>query len=192
MNFLSELATVIPPEDSGFSSDSMGAKERSPLASLEAGIEQDGLKRKHVRDEDESSVTAFRSNDLIEAFVIPRTKSASAPRDKFITLHKWQCFVEDIRREEGVFIGRIQDGPARSNSDDHVMEFPFDDVAEDDLPLVREGAVFLWYVGRAISVSGQTTRGSRVIFRRLPVWTDEDKEESRREAKRIAKRLRWE
>ncbi len=59
--------------------------------------------------------------------------------------------------------------------------FALDEVAPDDVPLVRPGAVFYWHIGYSTE-HGTRSLVSQLRFRRLPSWTPADVERVNRRA----------
>jgi hypothetical protein len=70
-------------------------------------------------------------------------------------------------------------------------EIPLEELSPHDLPLVRAGAVFYWTIGYRDSVTGQRTRQSSIVFRRLPAWTDRELEALRKKVRRQDALFRW-
>ena len=57
-----------------------------------------------------------------------------------------------------------------------------DEVTDNDLALVVEGAVFYWYIGYRTENWGSKSRVSVIRFRRMPAWTKKDLEAIERRA----------
>jgi hypothetical protein len=62
--------------------------------------------------------------------------------------------------------------------------FDLAEIGEDDLPLVKPGAIFYWAIGYR-SKSGQKTKESRIRFRRLPNWTAWQLREAQKRAEEL-------
>ena len=58
--------------------------------------------------------------------------------------------------------------------------------------LLAPGAVFYWFVGRAVSNYGQVERISTIRFRRLPMWTARRLERGTERSRGLAATLRYE
>jgi hypothetical protein len=92
---------------------------------------------------------------------------------KFVTLVEWEGVVLEVLPEEGMFSANIQD----TSGDDvpqEYAEFYTEDLKDDDLPLLRQGAVFRWVIGKRENEFGTIERTSRIIFRRLPAYNQAD------------------
>lgn len=76
-----------------------------------------------------------------------------------------------------------------STQNDEEAEFPLDEISYDDRKLVRNGAVFYWYIGYHDSASGQRTRQSVIRFRRLPALRRDDIEKAREKAIGLMRKL---
>jgi len=104
-----------------------------------------------------------------------------------MALQKWEGVVVDVQPE--AFLARVSD-LTHQNMDEEA-ELPIAEVSEADRALVREGAVFYWTIGYLDDRYGQRQRASRIRFRRLPAWTDEEIDSARREADALAQQLGW-
>lgn len=89
---------------------------------------------------------------------------------RFVALQKWQGRVLDVH--ESTFRAALFD--LIDGVTEEEAEFQFDDVREDDLPLVQEGAVFYWSIGYRTDGTGERSRVSLIRFRRLSAWTQRD------------------
>ena len=104
--------------------------------------------------------------------------------EEFLVLQDWEGVVDAIGSE--TFTARLRD---RTNKEDYaseIAELPIADVSEDDRELLRRGAIFYMTVGRLTRASGRQDRVGRLVFRRLPAWT----ESTLRRAEQRAERLR--
>jgi hypothetical protein len=123
-----------------------------------------------------------------EANVISHEKFKAKPHQNiFISLQKWQGIVIDVM--DDAFLARLIDLTQKGT--DEEAEFSFDEISEEDKPLIRSGAIFYWNIGYHTSYSGQRTRTSLLRFRRLPAWTQREIDAAKREAERIGKALGW-
>jgi hypothetical protein len=91
-------------------------------------------------------------------------------------------FVAEIEgvKGEGV-LGEIEDA-----------EIPIADVSESDKQLLREGNFFRLCVLHEVDDTGQPSRHTRVIFRRLPAYRERDLAAARERAASIHSKLRVE
>jgi hypothetical protein len=65
---------------------------------------------------------------------------------------------------------------------DEEAEFSYNKITEDDIELIKPGAVFYWAIGYNHSGTGQKRRFSDIRFRRLPVWNNKEIDIARSEA----------
>jgi hypothetical protein len=113
-----------------------------------------------------------------EQLIIPRINETAG---RAVCLQKWECYVQTIL--DDTFIARIID--LTSESPDEEAEFFIADISDEDMDLLKPGAVFYWHIGYIISSSGTRSRASTIRFRRLPVWEKEDIEAATKEAERL-------
>jgi hypothetical protein len=106
-----------------------------------------------------------------------------APSSRVKVLQRWEGTVESIDHTD--FTAVLRDLSNLTNPREQVR-FSKEDVSEDDVPLLKPGAVFYWFIGRAISEYGQVETVSRIRFRRLPLWTARRLERAASRAQRFA------
>jgi hypothetical protein len=96
--------------------------------------------------------------------------------DRFRLLQKFEGTVLEIT--DTGFWARIV-----NKTDPHAVEeeaeFPFEEVPEQDRPLISEGAVFYWSIGAEQKAFGQVIRSSVIRFRRLPRITNQDLQDAK-------------
>ncbi|MEE1951357.1 hypothetical protein V0R48_20490 [Pseudomonas alcaligenes] len=105
----------------------------------------------------------------------------------FLPLQEWEGVVLDIS-EDG-FYSRLVD-----LSNPKIIEegeFKQEDVSEDQLPLLRVGAIFRWSIGYERLPGGQRRKSSGIVFRRLPAWTSKEIAESKNKADQLLAELNW-
>lgn len=61
---------------------------------------------------------------------------------------------------------------------------------EDDMKLIKPGAIFFWSIGWHIK-GRRSEQFSLIQFRRIPVWTEKEKEQASQEAVELKKELGW-
>lgn len=103
----------------------------------------------------------------------------------FISSRKWEGYVTEIYEDS--FSARITD--LSEQYPDEEVEIELRAVSEDDLHLVRTGAVFNWHIGYETE-HGTRKRVSIIRFRRLPVWTESDFEKAEESEKKLKNFLR--
>jgi hypothetical protein len=105
---------------------------------------------------------------------LPPTKSASTER--FTLLQQWEGTILRVGAEE--LTATLSDH-TDTNAAEEQADFSWDEISEDDRALVKPGAVFYCSLGYLKNLeTGQISKASRVVFRRLPAW-------SRRDLKRV-------
>src|SRR6266511_2905008 len=116
--------------------------------------------------------------------LLQRRRAAS--RAHFRALQEWEGTVLD-RRADSIHV-RLVD---KTNGGEEEAEILLDEISPHDLPLVRAGAVFYWTIGYRDSASGQRSRQSSIVFRRLPAWTDSELAALRKKVRRQSALFRW-
>lgn len=100
-------------------------------------------------------------------------------RGHFVSLRKWEGIVESLSKEG--FIAKLKD--VDREVPDERVEIDFDELTNvDERPLVKTGAIFSWTMGYSVTPSGTRKRQAILIFRRMPVWTEDDIEQGYKEA----------
>jgi hypothetical protein len=103
-------------------------------------------------------------------FVPPPAPSvAPVQRPSFVAQQEWEGYVSQIQEDK--FVARLIDLTAAPASPDEEAEFSITELSDDDLPLVKPGAIFRWSVGIETKPGGSKQSVSRIVFRRLPQWT---------------------
>lgn len=108
--------------------------------------------------------------------------------DKMEILQEWEGVVTAV--EKDTFTAELVDLTHDRQSHEEA-DLPIDDLSSDDRQLVEVGSVFRWMIGYQIKPHGSRSRVSRIVFRRLPVWTEEEIENSKKEASDLAKSISW-
>jgi len=89
------------------------------------------------------------------------------------------------------FTARLLDITAEKRTEEEAADFPVSDLSDDDLSLLKEGAIFRWVIGYQRTSSGQKIRASQVVFRRLPAWNKHNLHLSRSKANDLLAELIW-
>jgi hypothetical protein len=105
------------------------------------------------------------------AAVLREIRPQASP--KFIPLNEWEGVVESIDLEEGLFWARLRDRTDPTSPRERAA-FDVTDVSENDHSLFRAGAVFRWLIGKREDLFGGQERTSRLVFRRMPVYSERD------------------
>ena len=79
-----------------------------------------------------------------ETNVVSHEKFKAKPNQNiFISLQKWEGIVMDVM--DDAFLARLIDLTQKGT--DEEAEFSFDEISEEDKPLIRSGAIFYWNIG---------------------------------------------
>jgi hypothetical protein len=98
-------------------------------------------------------------------------------------LQQWEGTVVQINKDG--FEAILRDLTAQERADERTS-FSLDEISTDDQYLVTLGAVFYWFLGYEIKISGQRKLVSTLRFRRLPYWTKTEIEAVNKEADELA------
>jgi hypothetical protein len=100
--------------------------------------------------------------------VTPLVPMRTASARRFEVLQQWEGVIKEVG---GDYI--LAD--LRDLTDPHApmeeAEIYLDEISPADLPLLREGGVFYWTIGRERRKGGQICRVSEIRLRRLPKWS---------------------
>jgi hypothetical protein len=109
--------------------------------------------------------------------ILPPSPNA---QEYFNVQQKWEGYVIDVGTETFLakLIPIIGEGPQVK------AEIYLEEVDEEDLGLVKPGAVFYWSIGYLQKPSG-TYKASLIRFRRLPHFTNSEIESARAEAHKL-------
>lgn len=163
---------------------------------VEVQIERELSKRKFAIADfwEQQKVPEHETNFAVDPDIrlvdVPEIKS-SQRKSRFEAIQKWDGHVVNIDKENKTFESRITDSSVLRDADSETVEFLIDDLNDDSLCLLKVGAVFVWSVGYHYDEYGTKRRASDLVFRRMPVWTEKDFEESEQIANEIAEGLRW-
>jgi hypothetical protein len=91
---------------------------------------------------------------------------------RFQALKRWEGVVTATDVEQ--FTARLRDLDSSAESDLEAV-VSVDEIADSDEQLLEVGAVFYWTIGYRIEPHGQKSSVSTIRFRRLPVWTSNDR-----------------
>jgi len=127
---------------------------------------------------------AWLRNSVTPIRIVRRSEPT---QDRFHALQQWEGVVDTVH--DGTFIARLVDRTAEGP--DEEAEFDVTEPPFGDRNLIAPGAVFYWSVGYRTSATGTRSRTSIVSFRRLPAWTEKEKQQARERAREIARALDW-
>lgn len=96
---------------------------------------------------------------------------------------KWNGVVIDCNDHE--LTARLEDLTDPKNPDEIVV-LSIEEIDKGDQTLIQNGAVFLWQIGYRQGSKYPRERFSKISFRRLPKWTEEDIQDAEKLAKEYA------
>jgi hypothetical protein len=99
------------------------------------------------------------------------------PRE--VVLQEWEGQVQEVG--EYVFSARLVDLTRDSREETDETDLPIEDLGEADRRLLIPGATFRWIIGYRWA-NGEKERFTRVVIRRLPIWTEREIESADQEA----------
>jgi hypothetical protein len=91
------------------------------------------------------------------------------PREQ--VLQEWEGQVQEVGERQ--FSARLVDLTQGTKEETEESDLPIDDLVEGDQALLVPGAVFRWIIGYRW-LNGEKERFTRVVIRRLPIWTDQE------------------
>ena len=137
---------------------------------------------------DEMATAMLPSDDEVISLKLPEFKPVE-PRPRLIALQEWEGYVTDVHK--GGFTAHLVDTTRAEGTAPEVAEFLISDVADDDLDLLRLGAIFRWSIGHIRDQGTTKIRASQIVFRQLPKWREQDLAEARETAKEISAAIPW-
>ena len=96
-------------------------------------------------------------------------------------LQLWEGRV--LLRGKDEFTAVVQDKTVSTNPDEEVV-IPLSELGEEDISLALPGAVFYWSIRYEQEVGMPRQRVTRIRFRRLPSWSDAERQQARHKAER--------
>lgn len=196
---MTELATQAIPEgqDAGQFYPTIAsrvkplASHREPVVAVDGSSEDtyvrsrpDVVEPGFLRAPD-AGVPQVRHRPQVGNVFLPKVVTPQAHR--FRVLKAWEGVVLDARADEDAFLARLFDRSAGEPSEAEIYR---DEVSDEDLPLLANGAIFYWTIGYRIGPDGRE-RVSRIKFRRLPAWSKRALLNAKREAAALADELGW-
>lgn len=106
----------------------------------------------------------------LDAFVVSQEPRPHVVVDSAVSVQAWEGEVLEVYEES--FSVKLIDKTDRG-AQDAFTEIDLSEIDQDDLDLVRPGAIFYWYVSYEHRASGKK-RSSMMRFRRMPAWTADD------------------
>ena len=102
---------------------------------------------------------------------------------------EWEGHVESIGEDD--FFVVMTNVRSKSALPTDQAVFSKDDISEHQRPLLKEGAIVRWIIGRERLPSGQIRKISELYFRRLPAHTTEDYNRAFQKAKSLLEEVLW-
>lgn len=159
---------------------------KQKIAKFEIGLQKIGVSTRN------SSADLDVDQKLLQEFrpVWLSVTDAGVPELSLQPLQEWEGYVSEVR--ENTFTARLVDMTANQKIEDEIGEFSIEELSEDNVALLREGAVFRWVIGYQRSKAGTKRRVSEIVFRRLPAWTNRDLAEAKSRAISLVNDIVWE
>jgi len=120
---------------------------------------------------------------------LPNQNTTAAGRNGFRSINKWEGIVSEIFEEEGSFSATLTD--LNNGGPKEEVTLSFEEVSEEDMPLLKLGAIFYWNIGYE-KLHGQVKKASIIRFKRLPEWTKKDWDQIMDKANELEKGIEWE
>ncbi len=128
--------------------------------------------------------------DVLPENLADKLAERSSDVASFNPLQEWDGYVIEVNANS--FRARLTDITNDGAVDEDEVEIPFSELDEDSQSQLAEGRLLRWSIGYQRSRTGQKTRVSRIIVRRLPAWRREDLDAAKSEARKLSRKLRWE
>jgi hypothetical protein len=110
-------------------------------------------------------------------------------KDYFKSIQSWKGSVLEVNRDEETFFAELED--MTNGGTKETAQFSYDDVPEDDLEIIKVGAVFYWNVGYRMK-KGTVKKESSIRFQRIVLWTEEDFDQAVDRASTLLSGLKFE
>lgn len=120
---------------------------------------------------------------MFEPKHLSANKKTTPFSEYFNVIQSWEGYVIETDEERGVFLAHLK--PVKGESGDLEAEIYLSEISEDDLPLVKPGAMFYWSIGYIIKSTGTKINASVIRFRRMPTWSKQDIEDAKKQVKSL-------
>ena len=101
---------------------------------------------------------------------------------------EWEGLVVEVKTE--TFSARLQNVKGTEVDFVEIAEFDLSDVSQGDRDLLKPGGIFRWVVGLEAR-SGTRQKYSRIVFRRLPAWTQRSLKQADQSLKDMMSEIQW-
>jgi len=168
--------------DSGMGQEKSYSNFISMIRTIRENNELDTSLLKEVDIKQDSTIVIERRRAIL-----PKVLHKKSISNSFYTeLKEYNGIVSFIDNLEGKFIAKMTN--VLDNDDLLQAKFNISDVRRDDQPLLRDGALFIWQIGKE-ETDGTLRNISQLVFRRLPTWSRKIIEEAEQVAKRYAEAI---
>ncbi|MYB34107.1 MAG: hypothetical protein F4X92_03060 [Gammaproteobacteria bacterium] len=116
-------------------------------------------------------------------------KPMAKPGRTLIPITEWEGYVDGISDDK--FSVKVVNIRSKSSVPVDEVTFDKDEISEYDRPLLKEGAIVRWIIGRERLDTGQVRNVSELHFRRLPAHSKEDYKRAHEEASALLKGINW-
>jgi len=102
-----------------------------------------------------------------------RTQIVGSPKeDYFKAIRNWEGVVESV--DGTTFTATMRDMADSEDRGEEIFDFELEDVDLGDRDLLAPGAIFYFTLGYKIDSHQTRYKGTRMMFRRLPQWSNRD------------------
>ena len=119
-----------------------------------------------------------------------KTEQVALSTARQVIMQEFEGRVVSISPEEGLFGAYLTDVTSGSDEESEDVDLPIKDISDTDLPLFEEGAIFRWLIGYRYEKTTKE-RFSKLVFRRIPAWSERQREQIWQKAEESAKALKW-
>lgn len=101
---------------------------------------------------------------------------------------EWEGLVVEVKND--TFSARLKNVKGTGVEFEEIAEFDLADVSQGDRDLLKPGGIFRWVVGLEAR-SGTRQKYSRIVFRRLPAWTQRSLQHADQNLKNVISEIQW-
>lgn len=112
------------------------------------------------------------------------TRIQPVVRETFVAEQEWEGVVIDV--DDNSFNARLIDVSVPCD-DEEIASFPINTIKAEQINQLQPGAIFRWSIGYKRDSSGTKEKESIIVFRRLPMWTKKEIEESDAHVEKLIK-----
>lgn len=171
--------------EKNFTTENLEALKHTFISSIEKGIALN--REKDLLDSDNFISEQISKENYFELPNLLNRRSNYPPTSYFSKVQKWVGYIIEINKNS--FKAKLKD--LTQNGTDEIGEFDLEEVSQEDLELVKEGAGFYWSIGYA-NKNGQIKKESILRFQRLSDWTEYEFDKISDRAQYLSDNLNWE